>query len=144
MAKGRGRWIQKWKKDYAKGDQSPYWEWLDKKANKSGDHSNSGSTEFIEHSDANPDVLGEDAAMFSTVFAEEDIEKLDSIREGIELLTEKEKEVLLTIASGYRQVSVYECSLLLGMNKDEVRRLLKQAIVKIKRHHLNKFIKGED
>lgn len=46
------------KKKYS-GESSPYWEFLDRKANVNGDKNDDGGLELREPAQANPDTLGE-------------------------------------------------------------------------------------
>lgn len=64
----------------SKGEYSPYWNWLEKKANVDGDRSNNGAMELREPARANPDIIAVEDEDKSTLTRDIMIEVLRDVK----------------------------------------------------------------
>src|SRR6266850_8274216 len=74
------------KKDYSKGNASPYREWADGLNNESDSHMQ------YEIAEANPDILNEDQGLYYQMPCTDD--RLEKLIETLKILTDKEREIL--------------------------------------------------
>lgn len=118
-------------KDYSKREASPYWEFLDNGGEKGG----SGALEFLEPSEANPDVLPESAGFWGgpkeLTYEQED--RLELIKAHMADLTELQRNVLMLVAMEGKTYS--HAAAILGVTKGSI-----QEIIERLRADFNKLI----
>lgn len=88
--------------------------------------------EKIESEFSNPDLLPENAGTWHVELSDKQQEKLDSIREGLDLLTEQERKIVDLCAEG---LSLERASRKMGLSKDAGYSALKRAREKILKFH---------
>ena len=110
---------------------SPYWQFLDKLANKNGERGANGAIEFPEPPEANPDVLSEEEGIYSRQLSDEAVFRLDVIKEAMSQLSEQQQRILKLVGEQGR--SFDEAATVLGVSKGTVQQQLNRARKKIEK-----------
>lgn len=115
------------RKSYS-GEQSPYWDFLQKTQLSDA---KTGSGEFSEPVEANPDALPEDATLWSRELSDEAQFRLDIIQEGMALLSEQQRRIVYYC--GIKGMSLEKVAKKLGIQKGTAQKLLERARTKIEK-----------
>lgn len=114
-------------KNYS-GERSPYWDFLQR---TQAHQAATGTTEFEEPAEANPDVLPEEAAIFKRELSDEANFKLDIIREGFKLLSEQQRRIVYYCS--VKEMSLEDAAKALSIQKGTAQKLLERARTKIEK-----------
>jgi len=98
------------KKDYSKGNASPYREWVD-----GVNHQQDGHNQY-EPAEANPDTLNESDGLYYQMPCEDD--RLDKIYKVIKFLNNEQKEILRMCGNEGRTME--NCAAILKISKRKV------------------------
>ncbi len=107
------------RKDYSKGNASPYWEW-----NGMSQDNNRPNQENLQ---ANPDVLSESKGLYYQVECKDD--RLDVIEEVIATLTDRQKEILRMCGNEGRTFE--NCAAILKISKGTVQKTIDRIREKV-------------
>jgi len=112
-------------KDVYSGEQSPYWNDL----NRTAGERNARSGELQEPKRANPDAMSEDESLYHRPVAGVDEFKLEVIKDTISKLTTRQQQILQL--HGYDGYTIKETAKELGLDESTVKSALEQIRLKI-------------
>lgn len=119
---------RKTKKDYSKGESSPYWDWAMKQT--------TDSEGLLEDPQANPDRLDSAKALWSRELTQEEEFKLEIIQAGLKKLSKRELQVVNFLAEP--KATLESVAKKLKVSVRSVRQAHKNAQKKIERLYTQK------